>query len=108
AVEAEAALGGGDEAAHDHRDVVYIQTRAVEGAVARFAAQQLDDTAHPALANGILAFHDQTTGTHAHDRAVPAAVEWQRRLGHLIFRCGRADGQKTRADPLHQVITGHI
>ena len=107
-VEAEAALGGRHQALHDQRDVVDVQPRAVEGAVARLAAQQLNDAAHAALAHGVLAFHDEGARAHAHDRAVAALVEGQGGLGHLVFRRRRAHGQEARADPLQEVVAGHV
>ncbi len=108
AVETEAALGGRNQVVHHHADVLHVQPRAVEGAVVRLAAQQFDDAAHAALAHGVLALDDQATGTHAHDRAVAAAVEGQSGLGDLILGRGRAHGQEARADPLHQMLAGHI
>ena len=108
AVEAKAALAGSDQAFHDHGDVVDVQPRAVEGAVARFAAQQLDDAAHAALADGVLALNDESAGAHAHDRAVAAPVEGQGGFGHLVLGGGRADGQEARANPLHQAVAGDV
>ncbi len=80
----------------------------MEGAVVRLAAQQLDDAAHAALADGVFALDNQSAGTHAHDRAVPPFVEGQGGFGDLILGRHRAYGQETRADPFHQVVAGHI
>ena len=107
-VDAEPSFGGGDQAVHDHGDVVNVQPRAVKGAVIRLAAEQFDDAAHPALANGVLALDDQGAGTHAHDGAVASPVERQCGLGHLVSGGRRANGQEARADPLHQVFAGHV
>ncbi len=85
-----------------------VQPRAVEGAVGGLAAQQLDDAAHAALAHGVLALDHQGAGAHAQDRAVAAAVEGQRGLVHPVVGGRGAQGQEARADPLHQVVAGHV
>ena len=107
-VQAKPALGGGDQTVHHHRDVVDVQPCAVEGAVARLAAQQFDDAAHAALANGILALDDQRARAHPHDGPVPPPIERQCCLGYLILRRRRADGQETGADPFHEMVSGDV
>ena len=107
-VDAEAALGGGDQLVHHVGDMVDIQAGAVEGAVARFAAQQLDYAAHATLAHRVFAFDHQRACAHAQDRAVAAAVERQRGLGHAVVGGSGAGGQEARADPLHQPLASDV
>ncbi len=108
AVDAETPLRRRDQAVHHLRDVLRLQAGGVVGAVGRLAAEQLGDAAHAALAHGILALDDQGAGPHAQHRAVTAAVEGQGDGVDAIVGGGGAHGQKARADPLDQVVAGHV
>ena len=98
-VDAKAALGAGHQAVHSLTDVTDVQACAVESTVGRFAAQQLDDTAHAALAYRIFAFDDKGTGAHAKQRTMAAAVKGQRSFIHLVVDGGRASGPGTLRQP---------
>ena len=80
----------------------------MEGAVGGLAREQLDDTAHTALADSVLALDHQGAGTHAEQRAVAALVEGQGGGGNLIVGGGSTGGQKARPDPLDQLVAGHF
>ena len=108
AVDAEATFGGRHQVLHDHLDVVDIQTRAVVGAVAGFAAQQFDDAAHTALAHRVFALDHQRAGAHAQDRAVAATIKGQRGLVNAVVGSGCSQRQESRANPLQQMITGDV
>ena len=107
-IHAKAALGGGHQVVHDHRDVIYIEAGAVEGAVVGLAAQQLDDAAHAAFTHCVFTFDDQGARAHAQQGAMAAAVEGQGSLFHLVVGRSRAGRQEAGAHPFHQVIAGHI
>ncbi len=85
-----------------------IEPSAVEGAVGGDAAEQLGDGAQAALARALGALHYQRGSAHAHQHAVPAAIERQRGLLHDVVGSGGAAREKTGADPLQQVIAGHV
>ena len=104
AVDTKAALGGGDQPIHHLRDMIDIEAGAVEGAVGGLAGQHLDDPAHTALADGVLALDHQGAGAHAEQRAVAALVEGQGGGSNLIVGGGGAGGQEASPDPLHELI----
>ncbi len=108
AVQPEAAFGRCDQVLHHQADMVYVQTRAMVGAVACLAAKYLDNAAHASLAHGVFAFHHQGTGPHAQDRAVTAAVKGQRGLVHPIVRGGCTQGQEAGTHPFHQAVAGDV
>ncbi len=107
-VDAETALGSSHQIIHHQRDMLHIQARAVKGAVVGLAAEQFDDAAHTPLTERVFALHNQGASAHAHDGPMPAAVERQRRFFHLVLRGGSADGEEARADPLQQIVAGHV
>ncbi len=107
-VDAVAALGGGHQVVHDHRDVLDVQACGVEGTVAGFGAEHLDDAAHAALAHPVFTLHDQGAGTHPQQHAVAAAIEGQGCFFDLVVGGGCPGGQEAGTDPLHEVVAGDV
>ena len=96
----EAALGRGDEALHRRATWSTSRRVRVERAVARLARQHLDDAAHAALLDGILALHHERARAHAEDHAVPATIEGQGRLGRP---CRRSPRRPWRGSPRRSI-----
>ena len=80
----------------------------MEGAVGDFCAQELDLTAHTALANSIFGFDNQCARAHAHQHAVAATIERQGRTLDDVLRRGSARGHKPRTHPFHQVVRSEV
>ena len=93
---------------HDLADVVDIEPRAVECTVGDLAGHQLADAPHATLAHGVLGLDHDGCRAHADDHAVAAAIKGQGGLVQALLGGGCAGGEHARADPLHQVVAGHI
>ena len=77
--------------------MVDVEARGVERAVAGLRREQLDDSAHAALLDRVLALDDESAGAHADERAVAAAVEGQG--GVLDALVGRGGPARDEAGP---------
>ncbi len=108
AVQAKTTFGRGDQIIHDLADVVYVQARAVEGAVVGFAAEQFHHAAHTPFAHGVFAFDDEGAGAHAHNGAVAALVKGERRFFQAVFDGGCTHAQEAGPYPFHHVVAGHV
>ncbi len=62
---------------HHLADMLDVEPSPVECAIGDLARQQLADAAHASLPNGILRFHNDRRCAHAHDHAIPSAIEGQ-------------------------------
>ena len=107
-VNAETALGGGNQPIHHLRNMIDIEAGAVESAVGGLAGQQLDDTTHTALANGVFALDHQGACAHAEQGAVAALVEGQGGGGNLVVGGGGTGRQESSPDPLHELVASHL
>ena len=105
---AAARFGLPDQLLHHLVDVLNVQTRAVKRAVGGDGAEHLADGPEPALVGGFRAFHHQRRRAHAHDHAVPPAVEWNGGIFDRIIGRRGAAGQEARAEPLDEMVGGDI
>ena len=99
AVQAKAAFGRCYQVVHHLGNVVHIQPGAVEGTVASLAAEQFHQAAHAPFTYRILALDHQGARAHAHNGAMPAAVERQRRLVYLVAGGDGPHAQEAGAHP---------
>ena len=98
----------GYKALHQVADVIDIKSGAMEGAIGRDSAQHLADGADSAFARGVCALDHKGRRTHAHNQAVPAAVEGECGLFHHFVGSCRSRSQKASAHPSHEVVGGDI
>ena len=108
ALDSPLALRGRDERLHDLRDVVHVEARAVEGAVAADRGEESRDRGDSPLAGRFGALDDEGRSAHPDDHAVAAAVERKRRVLHLLVEGGRARGDEPGTDPLHHVVRSGV
>ena len=93
---------------HDPADVLHIQPGAMERTVRGDGTEHLADRLDTALARRTGALHDQRGRAHAQDHAVPALVERQRRLRHVLVGGRGARREEPCAEPAQQVVARRI
>ncbi len=97
-----------DQLLHDLADVLHIEASAMECAVGRHRAQHFADGLDSALTRGLGTLDDKCRRAHAHDQAVPPAIEGSGGLFDYFVGGGRSAGQEAGAKPADQVIGGDI
>ncbi len=80
----------------------------MEGAVRGHRAQHFADRLDAAFACGFGALHHQGRGAHAHDHAVPAAVERKAASSTTSSVAAAPAGQEAGAEPFDQVVGSDV
>src|SRR5208337_1904576 len=64
-----------DQVLHDLANVLHIETRAVESAIGRYCAQYFTNRLNAAFTRGGSTLNHKARSAHAHNQAVPPAIE---------------------------------